>query len=59
VDWDVRRDEPYEAYDELEFKVPVRQEGDVYARYIVRIEEMKQSCAMLRQLVDGLRKDLS
>ncbi len=54
VDWDVRRDEPYEAYDELEFKVPVRQEGDVYARYIVRIEEMKQSCAMLRQLVDGL-----
>ncbi len=54
VDWDVRRDEPYEVYDELEFDVPVRTEGDVYARYLVRIEEMRQSARMLRQLIDGL-----
>ncbi len=54
VDWDIRRDEPYEVYDELEFKVPVLPEGDVYARYMVRIEEMRQSTRMLRQLIDGL-----
>jgi NADH-quinone oxidoreductase subunit D len=54
VNWDIRRDEPYEAYDELEFKVPVLPEGDVYARYIVRIEEMRQSTRMLRQLIEGL-----
>ena len=54
VDWDIRRDEPYEVYDELEFKVPVLPEGDVYARYMVRIEEMRQRTRMLRQLIDGL-----
>ncbi len=54
VDWDIRRDEPYEVYDELDFKVPVLPEGDVYARYIVRLEEMRQSSRMLRQLIDGL-----
>jgi len=54
VDWDIRRDEPYEAYDELEFDVPVRTEGDVYARYLCRIDEMRQSSRMLRQLIEGL-----
>ena len=54
VNWDVRRDEPYEAYDEIDFKVPVYQEGDVYARYLVRLEEMRQSTRMIRQLVEGL-----
>jgi NADH-quinone oxidoreductase subunit D len=54
VDWDIRRDEPYEIYDELEFDVPVLQEGDVYARYLVRIEEMRQSVRLLRQIVEGL-----
>jgi NADH-quinone oxidoreductase subunit D len=54
VDWDIRRDEPYEVYDELDFKIPVLPEGDVYARYIVRFEEMRQSSRMLRQLIDGL-----
>lgn len=54
VDWDIRRDEPYEAYDEIKFEVPVRQEGDVYARYLVRLGEMRQSARMIRQLVEGL-----
>lgn len=54
VDWDIRRDEPYEAYDELEFDVPVLPEGDVYARYLVRLEEMRQSSRMLKQLIEGL-----
>lgn len=54
VDWDIRRDESYEVYDELDFEVPVLPEGDVYARYMVRMAEMRQSARMLRQLVDGL-----
>ncbi len=54
VDWDIRRDEPYEAYDEIDFEVPVYTEGDVYARYLVRIVEMRQSVRMIRQLVEGM-----
>jgi len=54
VDWDIRRDEPYEVYDELEFDIPVFSEGDVYARYLVRLEEMRQSSRMLRQLLEGI-----
>ncbi len=54
VDWDIRRDEPYEVYDELEFDIPVFPEGDVYARYLVRLEEMRQSSRMLRQLIEGI-----
>jgi NADH-quinone oxidoreductase subunit D len=54
VDWDIRRDESYEVYDELDFEVPVFPEGDVYARYLVRMAEMRQSSRMIRQLLDGL-----
>lgn len=54
VDWDIRRDESYEVYDELDFEVPVLHEGDVYARYMVRMAEMRQSSRMIRQLLDGL-----
>jgi len=54
VDWDIRRDEPYEAYDEIEFDVPVYEGGDVYSRYLARIGELRQSVRMLLQLVEGL-----
>ena len=54
VDWDIRRDEPYEVYGELDFNVPVLPEGDVYARYVVRLREMRQSSRMLRQLIEGM-----
>jgi NADH-quinone oxidoreductase subunit D len=54
VDWDIRRDEPYEAYDEVDFKVPVQTDGDAYARYLVRIEEMRQSVHILRQLIEKI-----
>ena len=54
MDWDIRRDEPYEAYDEVEFKVPVQTEGDAYSRYLVRIEEMRQSVHILRQLINKI-----
>jgi NADH-quinone oxidoreductase subunit D len=49
VDYDVRRDYPYSVYPELEFDVPLGTKGDCYDRYLVRVEELKQSIRMLRQ----------
>ena len=51
---DVRKDEPYAAYDELEFDIPIGSRGDTYDRYLVRLEEMRQSVRILRQAVEGL-----
>jgi NADH-quinone oxidoreductase subunit D len=51
---DVRRDDPYEVYDKLDFEVPVRTEGDAYARYLIGIEEMKQSVKIVRQAIAAL-----
>ncbi|MGZ4425570.1 MAG: NADH dehydrogenase (quinone) subunit D [Gaiellaceae bacterium] len=49
VDWDLRRAEPYLAYDQVDFRVPVYPEGDVYARYRVRMEEMRESVKIVDQ----------
>jgi NADH-quinone oxidoreductase subunit D len=54
VPWDVRRDRPYAAYDQMEFDVPVAEAGDVYARAQVRLEEMRQSARIIRQCLDGM-----
>jgi NADH-quinone oxidoreductase subunit D len=54
VDYDVRRDHPYSIYPELEFDVPLGTTGDCYDRYLVRIEELKQSIRMLRQCLKQL-----
>jgi len=51
---DVRKDEPYEIYDQLDFEIPIRKQGDAYARYWVGLEEMKQSIAIIRQALDAL-----
>jgi NADH-quinone oxidoreductase subunit D len=49
VDWDLRRFQPYLAYDQVDFRVPVYEEGDVYARYRVRMEEMRESVRIIDQ----------
>ena len=54
VDWDLRRDMPYSGYDKFQFKVPVSQEGDVWARYVVRMEEMHESVKIAQQALDGM-----
>jgi NADH-quinone oxidoreductase subunit D len=54
VDLDLRRDMPYSSYDKFQFKVPVRQEGDVFARYLCRVAELRESCAIVKQALDGM-----
>jgi NADH-quinone oxidoreductase subunit D len=54
VDYDVRKAFPYLVYDALEFDVPVRTEGDAYARYLVRVAEMKESLKLCRQALDRI-----
>jgi len=55
IEWDLRRTQPYEVYDLLDFDIPVGKEGDCYDRYLVRIEEMRQSNRIIKQCIDWLR----
>ena len=52
--WDLRRSQPYECYNEFDFEIPVGNNGDCYDRYLVRMEEMRQSVAIIRQAVEKL-----
>ena len=54
VDIDLRRDMPYSSYDKFQFKVPVRQEGDVFSRYLCRVAELRESNAIVKQTLDGM-----
>src|SRR5438067_895880 len=54
IDWDLRRDMPYSGYESFKFKVPVSQDGDVWARYVCRIEELRQSREIAKQALEGL-----
>jgi len=52
--WDIRKSEPYSSYEKFDFEVPVRTESDVYARYEVRVEEMRQSVRIVKQALEGM-----
>ena len=54
VDWDLRRDMPYSGYENFKFKVPTSKQGDVFARYICRVQEMRESNAIAQQALDGM-----
>jgi NADH-quinone oxidoreductase subunit D len=51
---DIRKDAPYSSYEKFDFKVPTRTENDVFARYQVRLEEMRESCKIIRQAMEGM-----
>jgi len=54
VKWDVRKDEPYSSYDQFDFEIPVYKENDVFARYRVRLEELRQSARIIKQALEGM-----
>jgi len=54
VDWDIRKKQPYSSYEKFDFKVATRPEGDVYGRYLARVEEMRQSLRIVNQAMEGL-----
>jgi len=56
VDWDLRRDQPYLHYEQVDFRVPVYTHGDVYDRYRVRLDEMAESTKIVRQCLDKLER---
>jgi NADH-quinone oxidoreductase subunit D len=52
--WDLRKAQPYECYSEMEFEIPVGRHGDCYDRYLIRMEEMRQSIHIMRQCIERL-----
>ena len=54
IAWDLRKNQPYEIYDELDFDIPVGKNGDSYDRYLIRVEEMRQSVKIIRQCIDNM-----
>ncbi|MBV8802388.1 MAG: NADH-quinone oxidoreductase subunit D, partial [Gammaproteobacteria bacterium] len=57
VEWDLRKKQPYEVYDQLDFAIPIGVNGDCYDRYLVRLEELRESNKIIRQCVEWLRKN--
>ena len=51
VAWDLRRAQPYDVYDKMDFDVPIGRNGDSYDRYLVRVEEMRQSVRIIKQAI--------
>ncbi len=57
IEWDLRKKQPYEVYDKINFDIPVGTNGDSYDRYLVRVEEMRQSNSIIKQCSEWLRKN--
>jgi NADH-quinone oxidoreductase subunit D len=55
IAWDLRKKQPYDVYDQMDFDIPIGKTGDVYDRYLVRMEEMKQSNRIIQQCIAWLR----
>jgi NADH-quinone oxidoreductase subunit D len=57
IEWDLRRKQPYAVYDQLDFDIPIGKNGDCYDRYLVRVEEMRQSNRIIQQCIEWLRQN--
>jgi NADH-quinone oxidoreductase subunit D len=57
IEWDLRKKQPYEVYDRMDFDIPVGTEGDCYDRYLVRVQEMRESTKIIKQCIEWLRKN--
>ena len=56
--WDLRKDQPYDVYSKIDFDIPIGNTGDCYARYLVRVEEMRQSCKIIEQCINKMPKGI-
>ena len=56
--WDLRKDQPYDVYSKMAFDIPIGNTGDCYARYLVRVEEMRQSCKIIEQCINNMPKGI-
>ena len=56
--WDLRKDQPYDVYSKIDFDIPIGNTGDCYARYLVRVEEMRQSCKIIEQCINNMPKGI-
>ena len=54
--WDLRKIQPYDVYSKMDFDIPIGNTGDCYARYLVRVEEMRQSCKIIQQCINDIPK---
>jgi NADH-quinone oxidoreductase subunit D len=54
VAWDLRKSQPYDVYDKMDFDIPVGKTGDCYARYLIRMEEMRQSIRIIKQSIEQM-----
>src|SRR6185436_7972368 len=54
IPWDLRKAQPYDSYDEVDFDIPIGKHGDCYDRYLVRVEEMRQSIRIIKQCLDKM-----
>ena len=57
LSWDLRKSQPYECYNDFDFKIPVGKSGDCYDRYLVRMEEMRQSLSIIEQAIDKIKSE--
>ena len=53
--WDLRKSQPYECYEEMDFDIPIGKNGDCYDRYLIRMEEMRQSVSIMKQCCEKLQ----
>lgn len=58
IPWDLRKSQPYEVYDRMDFKIPIGKNGDCYDRYLVRVEEMRESIKIIQQCIDQMPEGL-